>query len=335
MLVGLGLYLSISPAIALDMFPMSVNITITVSPLVPPIVTNDGGASNVLDVSARLNGEIPDTGNENPAGTVFYGASDGGTTPALWSDNVSLGIIGLGTFYSDVSGLSASTTYFYRMFAANSAGSDWADSTANFTTIGGVLRPPSGLTLTDLGGFTVTANWTTGTSSNYTLLRISRRSFPSTNVTDEFLYYGSGESCNITGWPLDTQVLYVSAWGVASNNATFSSSYETASIGGEGMTGIADAINNVAGTITIFQGILLLLPLIGFSVLAFWKENHILFMITAGIAIITGLNAPDILSGISATSSLGVTVGLMLILYALCCAGWAFKLMFWKGEEGG
>ena len=69
------------------------------------------------------------------------------------------------------------------------------------------------------------------------------------------------------------------------------------------MTGIADAINNVAGTITIFQGILLLLPLIGFSVLAFWKENHILFMITAGIAIITGLNAPDILSGISATSS--------------------------------
>ncbi len=80
--------------------------------------------------------------------------------------------------------------------------------------------------------------------------------------------------------------------------------------------------------VTILHGFLYFLPLIFFSVLAFWKENHILFMITAGLAFITGFYSPNIISGIYETNAVGVTVGTMLILYSYACAGWSIALMF-------
>jgi hypothetical protein len=82
-----------------------------------------------------------------------------------------------------------------------------------------------------------------------------------------------------------------------------------------------------------FFSTLQLLPLVIFSILAFWKENHILFIITFGIAFITGMNAPNIISGEHETTALGVSLGALLIGYALFCAAMAFRLMFWRGSE--
>ena len=64
-----------------------------------------------------------------------------------------------------------------------------------------------------------------------------------------------------------------------------------------------------------------------FSFLAFWKPNAVLFMLVAGISIILGLTWYDLY-----VTNMGVTMGLMLIAYALYCIGMAFRMLFWRQE---
>jgi len=97
-----------------------------------PAVVNTP-ASDVESFTASARGTVTDTGNENPAVTVFYGTSDGGTNAGTWSNSVVLGTQA-GDFSAALSGLNANTTYFYRARANNSAGESWAPSTASFIT---------------------------------------------------------------------------------------------------------------------------------------------------------------------------------------------------------
>jgi hypothetical protein len=99
-----------------------------------PAVTNSSGASNITDTSARLNCEVTATGGESPTIHIFWGKSDGSTSPTSWAYDINLGARDVGTFYSDISGLTAGTTYYYRCYATNSAGGSWAGSSSSFTT---------------------------------------------------------------------------------------------------------------------------------------------------------------------------------------------------------
>jgi len=98
-----------------------------------PAVTNSTGATAVTSSSARLNGEITGAGGENPTVKIYWGAADGGTATDNWTHNINLGIKTQGAFFTDITGLSDNTTYYYRCYASNSAGSSWAGSTASFT----------------------------------------------------------------------------------------------------------------------------------------------------------------------------------------------------------
>jgi hypothetical protein len=106
----------------------------TSGPTIPPIVTNSTGASNIMPTSATLNGEVTNTGGQNPTVHIYWGPTDGGTTPGSWAHDVDLGVKAAGTFYTDITGLSADTLYYWRCYAVNSAGGSWAASTAFFTT---------------------------------------------------------------------------------------------------------------------------------------------------------------------------------------------------------
>lgn len=64
-----------------------------------------------------------------------------------------------------------------------------------------------------------------------------------------------------------------------------------------------------------------------FSLLAFWRSNALLFMLTAGIALMLGLYWYD-----AYTTNLGLTMGLMLIAYSLVCLGLAFRYIFWRED---
>jgi hypothetical protein len=97
-----------------------------------PAINNGTGAMNVMPRSARLTGNFTAGGTANIY--VYWGSTDGGTTPSNWQHMNSLGALGQGTFSCDISGLNSRTTYYYRCYAANVAGSAWAGSTASFQT---------------------------------------------------------------------------------------------------------------------------------------------------------------------------------------------------------
>jgi autotransporter-associated beta strand protein len=101
-------------------------------PLAPSVVTLPANAigANQADLAA----EIPDDGGESPVLTFHYGTQDGGDDPAAWEMSVSAGTV-VGTGSVQVTGLSPSTYYVFRAYAANSAGGAWAPGSQVFQTL--------------------------------------------------------------------------------------------------------------------------------------------------------------------------------------------------------
>jgi formylglycine-generating enzyme required for sulfatase activity len=97
-----------------------------------PAIDNGSGATSLMPSSARLTGNLTAGGNANIY--VCWGTADGGTTTSAWQHVNSLGALSEGAFFCDISGLNVSTTYRYRSYAANVAGTAWASSTATFQT---------------------------------------------------------------------------------------------------------------------------------------------------------------------------------------------------------
>ena len=163
-----------------------------------PTVTNSTGESNVTYNSARLNGEVTDTGNENPTVTIHWGPTDGGTTPGSWTNSEALGTKGAEAFYTDISGLTHSTTYYYRCYATNSAGEDWADTTEDFITPG----PPDPPTLVSPGA-AITFGWSAPSGATKYWLQVNTNSsFTGTSMFDMEL--GNVTSQEVTGFSIGT-----------------------------------------------------------------------------------------------------------------------------------
>ncbi|MBN2302335.1 MAG: hypothetical protein JXN60_07470 [Lentisphaerae bacterium] len=93
---------------------------------------NDGGASNVTDNSAVLNGRAISTNDTPPEAFIYWGASDGGTNKQEWDNEIAMGFQS-GFFCTNVTGIAGYETNYYRCYATNNLGHDWADSTASFT----------------------------------------------------------------------------------------------------------------------------------------------------------------------------------------------------------
>ena len=98
-------------------------------------------ATNITGTTANLRGQVTGIGNQPPNITIYYGTTDGGTNPAAWGSSVSVSGPQAGTFFQPVAGLTQLTTYYYRCFAQNIAGSGWAPSTQSFATP--VFVPPN------------------------------------------------------------------------------------------------------------------------------------------------------------------------------------------------
>ena len=106
-----------------------------------PAVTNYTGACDITATTALLTGKVICRGcpPHNVVATpstehIFWGTVDGGNTAAKWQHDVNLGIQPGSVFSAYVSGLTATTTYYYRSYMRNSAGAVWADSSQSLTT---------------------------------------------------------------------------------------------------------------------------------------------------------------------------------------------------------
>ena len=79
----------------------------------PSVVTND--ATNVTASSARLTGDLTSLGTASSVTVSFEWGTSSGSYP---NETAGIALTATGTFYSDLSGLSAGTTYYYRAKAA-------------------------------------------------------------------------------------------------------------------------------------------------------------------------------------------------------------------------
>ena len=103
----------------------------TLIPGSPSIEVSPGSSTGAG--SLTMNGMVTASGNEDPEVTLFYGTTDGGTNAGTWDDSIFIGSVG-GAFSETVTGLLGNTTYFYRAFAENSGGLDWAPTSESGTT---------------------------------------------------------------------------------------------------------------------------------------------------------------------------------------------------------
>lgn len=94
----------------------------------PPTVDNGIGACPVGQKSAALNCRLI---NCVSASIYIYW----GTDPNNWSHTNSLGEFSEGGFSVSVTNLTPGTDYYYRCYATNAYGEDWADSATDFTTL--------------------------------------------------------------------------------------------------------------------------------------------------------------------------------------------------------
>ncbi|MEJ6829426.1 MAG: lamin tail domain-containing protein, partial [Akkermansiaceae bacterium] len=107
--------------------------TFTTNAIFPPAIDN-APAINITGTSARVGGEVTNTGGSPPVVTLYWGDNDGGTNTGAWDNSVNLGIQS-GAFISDLTNLTQITTYYFRCLAVNGGGSVWASPTETFTTL--------------------------------------------------------------------------------------------------------------------------------------------------------------------------------------------------------
>ncbi|MDD5311412.1 MAG: fibronectin type III domain-containing protein [Dehalococcoidia bacterium] len=122
---GYGYIVHYKNGIWTDMIPVPISL----------FIDNSAGASNIKTTSAQLNGDVINTGGENPSVRIYLGTTDGGTNPADWQKVKYMYVLPQGPFSGTTSGLTPNTTYYYRCWASNSAGTAWAPSTSSFTTL--------------------------------------------------------------------------------------------------------------------------------------------------------------------------------------------------------
>jgi autotransporter-associated beta strand protein len=112
----------------------------------PPTVENTGGADTSIG-RAAMHGTL--TGGGVADIYVAWGTTDAGTNSlGAWEHADALGSRGTGVLFSNVTTEAYyGQTYYYRCFATNSLGTDWADSATSFATLQPVA--PALLRVTD------------------------------------------------------------------------------------------------------------------------------------------------------------------------------------------
>jgi hypothetical protein len=179
-------------------------------------------ASNILSSVARVNGIIDDMGDAECVVKIGYDtvthASD-----FFYSTNTTIA----GTyatsesFYSDLSGLTPSTPYYFNTWADNGVGIDMGTE-ATFTTEAAATGTSVGAPTYFVGvptDHSLSLTWVRGTSTNATVIRyLSGNTAPTSNITGAELYRGGLTYTSLTGLSGGRTYSFI-AWGLTPEGA--------------------------------------------------------------------------------------------------------------------
>ncbi len=125
-------------------------------------------ASAITGSTATLHGNLAYTGGASTTVTLYWGPTDGGTTPATWAHSIALGTLPVGNFSANILSLTPGTTYYFRALASNINGNSWAPDSVVFNT---TTAAPGGLGFTSSNG-DITLQWdAVPGASSYTVKR--------------------------------------------------------------------------------------------------------------------------------------------------------------------
>ncbi|MFT5524912.1 MAG: hypothetical protein ACI9HK_002876, partial [Pirellulaceae bacterium] len=140
---------SITPAIPVSgVFAFSSTFTIADLPTIQNI-----SATNVLAATASVGLSVIDTGGSDPNLFFYWGDNDAGTDLNAWDGVIDLGTGATGDYLSGLDGLTDQTEYYFRGYATNLAGSNWAPATSSFVTATLSLASVVGYPIVDVGPF--------------------------------------------------------------------------------------------------------------------------------------------------------------------------------------
>jgi len=114
--------------------PHEVRLTVTEFPDSP--VIHNAGVVDIAATAARCQGELLSTGAAQTVVFLHWGETDAGTNASAWAHTETLGLAAPGLIGTNITSLSADTTYFCRFHATNAFGHGWALETASFKTTG-------------------------------------------------------------------------------------------------------------------------------------------------------------------------------------------------------
>ena len=99
----------------------------TPTDLYAPVVSV-GTPTALGKTNATLNAKLSRDGGSASEVWLYWGAADGGTDTSAWAHTNSFGTVGVDSLVStNLNGLTAGTTYYYRYYATNATDSSWTD----------------------------------------------------------------------------------------------------------------------------------------------------------------------------------------------------------------
>ena len=120
-----------------------------------PTVDHADGATQVMSISAVLQGTLTSTGGLPTEVTVYWGATDAEVEALNWDYSADLGTNAVGPLALLVENLWPDRTYYYRFSATNEDGEAWANATTNFHTL--LAAGPDPVNLGSTHHFTILA----------------------------------------------------------------------------------------------------------------------------------------------------------------------------------
>lgn len=187
-----------------------------------PTVRTDA-ASSVATTTARLNATIVDNGGDDCEVRWGYGTTSQASITAYDTSTAWGGTYTTGNKpYLDIDSLTANETYYFRVEARNSEGTDLG-AEQSFTTESSVddvttFRAYPSANLVNL-------SWAKGAGASSTVIRYSYDTYPTSITEGTALYNGTDVNYQHTGLATGVTIFY-SAWGLSGTE--YSASYATA-----------------------------------------------------------------------------------------------------------